>query len=208
MISKLLLFDFDGVLVDSLAVYARAIQWTLEKIDRPLVKSEADYLDLFDDNFYAALEQRGVDLDVFARALQDYTDMMGAGHYADVRPFAFMSPILDALCKDHVLGIISSNSMDTIEEILARHQHRDCFQTILGSDFALSKKDKILYALDKFQAVPENTYYIGDTAGDVVEGKRAGVKTVAVTWGWHPKERLAAVGPDYLLDSPEMLLRL
>jgi len=40
------------------------------------------------------------------------------------------------------------------------------------------------------------------------EGRQAGVKTVAVTWGWHSREKLAATGPDYLLDRPEELLKL
>jgi len=208
MKKKLFLFDFDGVLVESLDVYVQAIKWSLEKINMPIVRNEADYLALFDDNFYVSLQQRGVDLDAFFKALLSYTEMMGGDYYADVKPFFFMPPILETLRQRHLLGIISSNSLGAIENIFARNQYNSCFQAIWGSDFAFSKKDKIIHALETFQMTREDTYYIGDTAGDIREGKLAGVLTVAVTWGWHSREKLLSANPDYLIDSPEMLLTL
>jgi phosphoglycolate phosphatase len=44
--------------------------------------------------------------------------------------------------------------------------------------------------------------------GDIKEGRLAGVTTVAVTWGWHSKEKLQAAGPDLLVEEPEGLLTL
>ena len=204
---KLLLFDFDGVLVESLDVYVRAIQWSLEEINQPIVKTTADYLDLFEDNFYEALQKRGIDLGAFAKALDVYKARFG-GEYDNITPHPFMLPIIAALSEGNTLCIISSNSAKTIEAIFARHAYENRFEMILGPEFSFSKKDKIVYALDRFQAQRENTYYIGDTVGDIREGKLAGVKTVAVAWGWHPKEKLAASDPDFLLESPERLLEL
>ena len=208
MTKKLFLFDFDGVLVDSLDVYARTIIWCLEEIGSPIVKNEADYLELFDDNFYEALQNRGIDLGAFGKALARYTEKKGGDYYSDVRPFAFMPPILEALARDRVLGVISSNSNSAIEKIFDRHRYQNCFQAILGADFALSKKDKIIHALERFQMSREDTCYIGDTVGDIKEGKAAGVTTVAVTWGWHSKEKLALANPDHLVLEPEHLLSL
>ncbi len=36
----------------------------------------------------------------------------------------------------------------------------------------------------------------------------AGIKTVAVTWGWHNRERLAAAHPDFIVDKPLELLNI
>jgi len=60
----------------------------------------------------------------------------------------------------------------------------------------------------KYSVTLQDIYYIGDTTGDIKEGKEAGVKTVGVTWGWHSKALLAASRPDYLFDTPEDLLQL
>ena len=82
------------------------------------------------------------------------------------------------------------------------------FREIFGSDFLFSKKEKIDHALEKYGIPREKAFYIGDTAGDIVEARAAGVRSVAVTWGWHDRERLVAVRPDFLIDTPEGLLTI
>jgi phosphoglycolate phosphatase len=68
-------------------------------------------------------------------------------------------------------------------------------------------------------AEPEQ-WYVGDTVADIVEGKAAGVRTIAagvrtiaagvrtiaVGWGWHDAERLLGASPDYLAQTPADLL--
>ncbi len=62
MTNHLFLFDFDGVLVDSLDLYAGMVTRCLERIGTPIVKSKEDYLALFDGNFYESMAAAGVDL--------------------------------------------------------------------------------------------------------------------------------------------------
>jgi len=88
---------------------------------------------------------------------------------------------------------------------MARLRYNGCFQDILGSEFHLSKKTKIDHAVATYGISRGNTYYVGDTSGDIREGKAAGIKTIAVTWGWHPRELLAAAQPDFLIDDAEEL---
>jgi phosphoglycolate phosphatase len=125
-----------------------------------------------------------------------------------MKPVAAMLPVVEALQKNNILLVISSNDSVTIQKALEKFGYDGYFQEVLGSDFMLSKKDKMTYALDKYQLSPEDIYYIGDTTGDIVEGRQAGVKTVGVTWGWHDKKRMAAAKPDYLMETPEDLLKL
>ena len=102
--------------------------------------------------------------------------------------------------------VISSNASKTIRKMLVHFGFDSYFEEILGVDFLVSKKEKIDHALAKYGIPPERTFYIGDTTGDVVEARAAGVRTVAVTWGWHSRERLAAAHPDFLVEKPEDLL--
>ena len=202
---KLLLFDFDGVLVDSLDVYEKTVTLCLAKINHPLKRGRQEFLELFDGNFYEMLAQKGVELDKFMTAS---VEILSQVNYKEIKPFDAMWPVLQELKKKHCLIVISSNDTPTIQEALRLYGFEDIFQEILGSDFMLSKKNKILYAIKKYSVMPEDIYYIGDTIGDIQEGKQAGVKTIGVTWGWHDKAKMATSGPDHLFDDPQELLKL
>ena len=202
---KLLLFDFDGVLVDSLDVYEKTVTLCLKKINQPLTRGRAEFLELFDGNFYETLRQKGINLDNFMKAS---VDILAQVDYSQMKPFEAMRPVLQELKKKHCLIVISSNDTPTIQEALRLYDFNGIFQEILGSDFMLSKKEKILYTIKKYQVMPEDIYYIGDTIGDIKEGRQAGVKTIGVTWGWHDKIKMASSNPDYLFDDPQELLQL
>ena len=205
MMNSLFLFDFDGVLADSLDLYSEAVARCLERIGTPIVKSKEDYLVLFDGNFYESMAARGVDLAAFAQAARE---ILPGIDYDAMKPFAGLIPVLDALRKNHYLAVISSNGYRTIRAMLTRFGFDPYFREIFGSDFHFSKKEKIDHALEKYGIPREKAFYIGDTVGDILEAQAAGVLSVAVTWGWHDRERLVAVHPDFVVDAPEGLLSI
>jgi phosphoglycolate phosphatase len=205
MNKKLFLFDCDGVLVDSLTVFEGTVRESLAAIGQPIIRSREDFLDLFEDNFYTAIVRKGVDLDAFMQAAGP---ILARIDYDEMKPFDGLLPVVTAMNRRHPLAIISSGGTATIRKQLIHFGFDDCFETILGSDFLLSKMDKIRHAVAAFQAREDQTYYIGDTTGDIREAKRAGIRTVAVTWGWHSRERLAMARPDYLIDNPLELLSI
>ncbi len=202
---KLFLFDFDGVIVDSLEVYEGTVTRCLEKIGQPIVKNRADYLALYEDNFYESLVKRGVDLDAFMKAA---VDILAEIDYDKIIPFPEVLPVLDRLRENNILVVVSSSDSEDIKTTMVQYHFESYFREILGSDANLNKVEKIRHAMKQFGMTADRTYYVGDTAGDIKEGKMAGVKTVAVTWGWHTKEQLAARNPDFLIDNPEDLLKI
>ena len=202
---KLFLFDFDGVLVDSLGLYEKSVNVCLERIGMPPIASREEFLDLFEENFYGAIAKRGVDMGEFMLAIKAVTPTLD---YSVTRPFSDLIPVLAELKKRHGLVIISSNSSFAIRLMLAKFGFDPYFDDILGADFNFSKIEKILYAKGHYGTNGGHTFYVCDTAGDVREAREAGVKTVAVTWGWHPRERLERAGPDAFIEKPEDLLRL
>ena len=54
--------------------------------------------------------------------------------------------------------------------------------------------------------LPQDTYFIGDSEVDVLTGKNAGMKTVAVSWGFRDRKVLEAASPDVIIDSRAELL--
>jgi phosphoglycolate phosphatase len=202
---KLFLFDFDGVLVDSVDVYEKTVTDCLQKINQPLSRGREEFLELFEGNFYESLVKKGVDLNAFIKAS---VDILAQVNFKEIKPIAAVVPVVRELHKNNCLLVVSSNDSASIKEALELFHYDGYFREIFGSDFMFSKKEKIIYATKKYQVAPQDIYYIGDTTGDIKEGKQAGVKTVGVTWGWHSKEKMAAAKPDYLFDTPQELLQL
>lgn len=200
-----MLFDFDGVVIDSLDVYEGTVRRGLEKIGQPLIRTRADFLALYEDNFYASLAARGVDLNAFMAAS---VDILAQVNYEEMKAYADLIPVLAKLPAENILVIVSSSDSEDIRFILRRFHLTDYFRDVFGSDVHFSKKEKILQALAKYGIAKEQACYIGDTTGDIKEARAVGVKTIAVTWGWHSRALLAASHPDYLIDRPEELLAL
>jgi len=202
--NRLYLFDFDGVIADSYPLYEQFIASCLKNIDPSLITKASDFLDFFDENFYEAIEKKGVSFDTFMEAAAAF------GHldYSEIEPFPDIVPVLKDLSKVHPLVIISSNQSPTIEEVLSRAGISDLFHSVFGADHMTSKTKKIYHAMKTMDKEPEQTFYIGDTSGDIREANRAGVRSVAVTWGWHDEERLRAAGPDYIVKTPAELIKL
>jgi len=202
---KLFLFDFDGVLVDSLDFYTHAVGKCLEEIGTPIVQSKEDYLALSDRNLYESMASKGVDLEAF---VQKASEIMPSLDYKILTPMPGLEPILERLHQTNILVIISSSSSQLIRAVLQNIQYERYFQDVFGSDFLFSKVDKINHAVEKFGISSKHVFYIGDTTGDIYEAKEAGVKAVAAAWGWHNREKLATAHPDYLIDLPKELLDL
>jgi len=202
---KLILFDFDGVIVDSLDVYEAVVRQCFERVGKPIVRNREDFLALYHDNFYREVASRGIDLNAFMAALADIRPQIDTSL---IQPYRMMASVLRELAKRHRLMLISSNHEETIQVLLTRMNIQGCFEAVLGSNSLLNKTEKIIHAWNQSGVARDQVYYIGDTAGDIREARRAGVKTVAVTWGWHNSEILEAVDPDFLIDTAHALLDL
>ena len=66
----------------------------------------------------------------------------------------------------------------------------------------------VLMALDALGSSPGEALFIGDSHHDIEAGRRAGVTTVAVTWGPFSREELAAAKPDHWLEEPRDIFEL
>jgi len=202
---QLYLFDFDGVLVDSLSLYEKSVNLCLDRIGQRPIETLEEFLDLFEENFFIAIARRGVDVAQFMAASKEVTPTLD---YSVVKPVANFIPVLGELKKRSALVIISSNSSYAIRLMLTKYGFAPYFDDILGADFAFSKIEKIRHAMDRYSTNGNHSLYVCDTAGDVREAREADVRTVAVTWGWHPRSRLEKALPDVIIDDPKELLGL
>ena len=143
---KLFLFDFDGVLVESLEIYEKAVSLSLARMNKPLTRGREEFLELFEGNFFESLVKRGVDLNEF---MEVSGGLLAQVDYKEMQPVTAMIAVVEEMQKNNILLVISSNNSQTIQAALEQFKFNDYFQEVLGSDFLLSKKDKMLYASRK-----------------------------------------------------------
>lgn len=204
---KLLIFDYDGVIVDSLDVLWQCFDRVNKKYNIFPFKNKDELTSLWDENEFMSVTKIGisaVDRDKFYKEwidlLIENNDMM--------KTFDGFKSILKKLSQDNCLIIISSNDVEVIIDFLKKNDLFDYFDSILGMESGRSKKEKLKIVLNEFKFTKDMTYFITDTIGDLKEVKDFGIKMVAVTWGFHDKDKLQKENPDFLIDSPKELLNL
>ncbi|MFA5926536.1 MAG: HAD-IA family hydrolase [Parcubacteria group bacterium] len=124
-------------------------------------------------------------------------------------PVEGIGPALKQLKKSgQRLFIVSSNSAENIEKFLAKNGLSGLFDFI-DADSSLWGKAEILRKLiRKENLAPGRAVYIGDEIRDIEAAKKAGVRIIAVTWGFNTKAALQKFKPDYLVERPDDLIKV
>jgi len=127
---------------------------------------------------------------------------------AEIQPIPGMPETLRTLRpKVSTLGILTSNSKVNVDAFL--HKEELAFFDFISTVPKLSGKAKNLKAAMKtFTLDASVVAYIGDETRDLKAARKAGVRTVGVTWGFNRREALHQESPDDLFDSPVDLIKL
>jgi phosphoglycolate phosphatase len=198
--SKLIMFDFDGVIVDSLDHQCRAFVETLRAEGFADLATAGQFLEFTESNWFEALAAASVPPSV----VSEVENAFGAAPSPEL--FPEMATVIERLAAAHRVIVITSSRTDVVERVLAEHSVRGVAE-VIGGDQDESKTRKIDNARRRFGRALA-AWYVGDTVGDILEARRAGVGTVGVAWGWHGVERLRRANPDHMAHAPSDLLDL
>ncbi len=197
---KLIMFDFDGVIADSLDDQSRAFVDTLRSHGLDELATPSTFLDFTDTNWFDALAEAGLPEAVAV----EIEDAFGAVPSPDL--FPEMAEVIERLAAEHPVVVITSSRTADVEAILDAHGVTGVSE-VIGGDVEPSKTRKIRNARQRY-GESRQAWYVCDTVGDVHEARDAGAGTVGVAWGWHGEERLLSAGPDLMAHHPDDLLDL
>ena len=204
---SLILFDFDGVLADTLD---DLLQFGQEICDELGVKHTATANDLSSLEVMS-FATYGRQLEVPEALIDEFVHRSLEKVAAKKSPpaiFAGLADVVRTLSDGHVLGIVTTNSARNVNLFLAKHSLENCFRVIHGIDSPGSKTEKILKARMQFSGQSEDTFMIGDSLSDMRSAKEASVQSVAVGWGHQSLERLVTAEPDFTVHAPMELLKM
>ncbi len=204
--SSIAIFDFDGTLADSLDIvideYNRiAPRFRVKPVDR------ADLPRLRALKGPAALREHRVSFWKLPFLVHSMRSALHA-RVADVRPFAGIPEALRALeqagCR---CSVLSTNSAANIERFMHAHQLK-MFDHVAGGASMFGKAGALKKLLKRRGLDQARVHYIGDEIRDIAAAKAAGVRSIAVSWGYAQRTALAALNPDHIVDTPEQLVEI
>lgn len=102
--------------------------------------------------------------------------------------FPGISDLVKTLHKmDYILAINSSANQRNCMVLLEKNEIIECFDFIGVAEVSKSKVEKFKMIEEKYAVPKDNILFVTDTLGDIREADKAGINTVAVTWGAHNK---------------------
>lgn len=206
---KLLIFDWDGTLADSIGRIVTAMQVAAQRAGRPERDEEAI---------------RGIiGLGLPEAILTLYPDMAESEviafrqHYADVyialdeQPsplFAGVADTLEAFRADgYRMAVATGKARRGLNRVLKAHGWERFFDITRAADETASKPDPLMLnqILAHCEMSPRQALMVGDASFDLLMARNAGIDSVAVSYGAQPVERLLAFEPRLAINEfPEL----
>lgn len=199
---KLVVWDFDGTLADSLPAAVRIFNRLAPQFGyAPL----GDVAAARNTGTRQLLRQLGVSLWRLPRLVRAF--QAAAAEEADqLKLVPGVTDALAALAAGGTrLGVLSSNREDTIRRCLRANGAEHHFAFVVGYPRLFGKAKALRRILRAERVARTEALYVGDEQRDVDAALRAGVKVAAVTWGFHTADLLRAAAPDFVAaDAREL----
>lgn len=197
---QLFLFDWSGTISDDRRPVFEANRRMRLGYGIPTVSFE-EWLDSIRGNAYDAFLALGIT--VPERELnENYLARLSEVVADGIRPEAHLDAA-DAIASlsalGHPIGVVSSHPQSHLSNEAERYGIHSRFDVISGDH--RDKTPELVRLCAHYGVDPSNACYVGDMTFDIQAAKRAGMVSLAVTTGYHPRELLEAERPDGLFDS-------
>lgn len=212
---KLVIFDLDGTLLDTLEDLSDSVNYALRRFGYP--EHPVDEYRYLVGNGITRLIERA--LPDYARLTEEVTRVRAeflsyySQHKTDrTRPYPGIQQLLEELHHQGVILAVASNKFQEATcELIRNYFGEALFQVVLGQregiptkpDPAIVNEILGITGIDK-----ENTFYVGDSSVDMQTAVNSGVIPVGVSWGFRPRLELKENGAKHILDQPEDLLSM
>ncbi|MGJ4948966.1 HAD family hydrolase [Bradyrhizobium sp. HKCCYLS20291] len=208
---QLIIFDFDGTLVDSRALILECHRRVFTEFGLP-VPPQQDSLALIGRSLELVLaELAGADAPVWdmVSAYGRVLPQLRADPCFAEAPFAGIAELLHDLSRrsDTRLGIATGHVSNAVLPALEALGWRDWFSNIQAADMAPSKPHPgmLPQALAAMDAAAGEAVFIGDTSFDMQMARAAGVTGIGVSWGYHTAEQLKDAGASRVVGTVDEL---
>ena len=213
---KLVLFDLDGTLINSIDDLADSTNYALQQCGLPL--HTVDEYKYFVGNSVDPLIRRALpeeekeNQELFDRVKKIYLSYYAAHSKDKTRPYPGISDLLSRCNKAGVLVAVVSNKPDDITADVVRYYFPQIhFAATMGPKEGIPKKPDpagVREVLRITGIALEDALYVGDTWVDMQTAENSGVQSCGVLWGFRTRQELVENHADFIAANAAELAEI
>lgn len=215
MNTRLVIFDLDGTLLNTIGDLAVACNAVLERRGLPL-HTYAEYCHFVGNGIMRLVERALPEPmrtpETVAAVRADFVKYYTEHIDAHTQPYAGIPELVAELGRRGVAMAVASNKFQTGTEKLVRLFFPGvAFAAVFGqrSDVPLKPDPAVVEEILALTGVArEEVLYVGDSGVDIETAAAAGVRSAGVTWGFRDRAELVEAGARQIVDKPAELLGL
>ncbi|NVD05457.1 phosphoglycolate phosphatase [Vibrio sp. JPW-9-11-11] len=210
---KLIAFDLDGTLLDSVPDLAIAADQAAQALGYPAVSEQQvrDYVGNGADVLIGRSLSRSLTVDpslspeLLTKARQLFDDYYEqSGHKLSHLYPAVKETLAELHQAGFTLALVTNKPSKFVPDVLAKHGIDQYFSDVIGGDTFAEKKPNPMalnWLLEKHDCQPSEMLMVGDSSNDIKAAKNAGCRSFGLTYGYNHGEPIADSQPDFVADS-------
>ncbi len=212
---KIVIFDLDGTLLDTMEDLAVSCNEILSRHELPTHEME-DYRHFVGSGVMRLVERilpEKLRTEEFVAELRaEFVKYYFANIDTHTKIYTGVILLMEELeRRDIALAVASNKFQDGTRKLVRKFFPNQRFVAVLGQrpNVPLKPHPQIVREIIQITSfTPDKILFVGDSGIDIETAKAAGVESVGVTWGFRNREELEECGADHIVDNPRDILKL
>ncbi|AVM51750.1 phosphoglycolate phosphatase [Bacteroides zoogleoformans] len=212
---KLIIFDLDGTLLNTIADLAQSTNHALQRLGYP-IHPEAAYNFMVGNGinklFERALPEGEKSEENVLRVRKEFIPYYDVHNADKSRPYPGIPELLQQIQEAGMQPAVASNKYQAATEKLIAHYFPEIrFAAVFGQREGIAVKPDPHIVHDILAITrtdKEDVLYVGDSGVDMQTAANAGVTACGVTWGFRPRMELESFHPEHIVDEADKIFTL